>query len=188
MKAHVRATIRSGAAAILASLLVLPGEAQSQESPAKNPLMVGTRVRILAPTVVQGRIEGMVLEVDEQSVVVSNDDRAPLKVARRAITQLEVSRGRHRQALKGMLIGAAIGAAVLAVSPGCYAGCSFNSSSGSDRAQGSALGLLGGALWGVGIGALVKADRWSVVPLEQVRVSVGPTRGRGIALSLSVRF
>jgi hypothetical protein len=43
-------------------------------------------------------------------------------------------------------------------------------------------------LYGAGIGALIKRDRWREVPLERVRVSLAKTRGRGVALSLSVPF
>lgn len=53
-----------------------------------------------------------------------------------------------------------------------------------------ALPLLTGAVYG-GIGALIghfiKGDRWVELPLDKVRVSIGPSR-RGLGVSLSVRF
>ena len=43
--------------------------------------------------------------------------------------------------------------------------------------------LLVGGLWGAGIGALLKGDRWSPVPTQHVRVSCAPTVGRGFGLT-----
>jgi hypothetical protein len=124
----------------------------------------------------------MVIQTDEQSVLVGINGRVPLSVPRQAITQLEVSTGRERQAFHGMLIGAGIGALVGAT--GCLpaVGCGHPS---AEDVLGSAAG---GALYGAAIGALVKRDHWSAVPLDQVRVSIGPTRARGVRLSLSVAF
>jgi hypothetical protein len=48
--------------------------------------------------------------MDEQSLLVSSDDHIPLRVSRQAITRLDVSTGRHRRVLKGMMIGGGIGA------------------------------------------------------------------------------
>lgn len=180
-----RATHRStGALALLAALLLLPGPAEPQEPQATaSPLIVGSRIRLRAPTLVDGRIEGIVAEMDETSILVSINDRVPLRVPRQAITQLDLSTGRHRQVAKGMLIGAGIGVAAFAVTL-----ISWEDSSSEDFAQGLAMGALGGAIWGAGIGALIKSDRWSALPLERVRVSVAPAPGHGVHLSLSVRF
>ena len=41
---------------------------------------------------------------------------------------------------------------------------------------------------GVGIGALIKTDRWSSVPLERVQFGLAPTRGKGLGLALSMTF
>ena len=125
------------------------------------------------------------MEVHDGSLLVSTDDRIPLRVSRQAISHLEVSTGRRRKTLKGMIIGAGIGALVLqtAVSDNCD---SAIESCYTSRAEATGIGLLGGALWGAGIGALIKGDRWSTVPLERVQLSVAPTLGRGLGLTLSV--
>lgn len=151
------------------------------------------RFAFLAPTAIQGRVQGTLMAMDEKSLVLSAEDQRPLSVPRPAITQLEVSRGKRRRALKGMILGAGIGGALggaadlLIGEPGnlCFAGCS---SSGDSRAGVAGLSVLAGAFYGAGIGALVKSDRRSAVPLEQVRVSLAPTRGRGVRLSLSLAF
>lgn len=163
-------------AAVLASMLFVQGEAWSEEQvKAVSPIALGGRVRLRAPTAVQGRIKGTVMEMDEKSLLVSADDRTPVRVPRQAITQLEVSTGRHSKALKGMLIGAAIGGVV-----GVY--CDLDCNAAAVHAAGAVSGAVGGLL----VGALFHGDRWSSVPLESVRVSVAPARGRGLALSLSL--
>ena len=188
MTARSVGTIQSGCAMVLASLLLLPAEARPGELPKATIVTVGSRVRILAPTMVHGRLEGMVLEMDENSLLVGMDDRGPIRLPREAITRLDVSTGRHRRALKGMIIGAGIGVATLGLAAATYH--SDGGGSSDSTSWGAAVGqfALGGAAWGAGIGALIKSDRWSPVPLDTVRVGLGPTRGRGVALSVSVGF
>ena len=173
--------IRSSLTVLIVSTLLLPGEARSQEEPKSvSPIAVGTRVRLRAPTVVGGRIEGMVIEMDEASLLIIKDDDR-LRVPRQAITQLEVSTGKRRRALKGMVVGAGIGAVVLGAMGGV-------GTAGFSHGEAALLGLGTGAAYGVGIGALIKTDRWSAVPLERVRVGLAPTQRGGVRLSLSVRF
>ena len=183
-------TIRSGVAAALASLLLLPGEAGSQTQPEGiSPVTLGSKVRLWAPTVVKGRLEGTVVESDEKSLVVGRDDRMPVRVSRQSITQLQLNTGRQRKALKGMLIGAGIGAALFQVTVSDNGNCqNAITVCTTSRGQAAGLGLAVGAAWGAGIGALIKRDRWSTVPLERVALSLGPTRGRGMGLSVSVGF
>lgn len=175
--------------AFLTCMLLLPCEVKSQEQAQAAPIALGTRVRILAPTVVGKRIEGMVVEIDEKSLLVGMDDRAPLRVPRQAITQLEVSMGKHRRVLKGAIIGAGIGAAMMVLGASTLGQLDGSSSdSTGEVAYGLAVGLGGGAIWGAAIGAMVKRDRWSRIPPERVRVNLAPTRGRGVQLSLSLAF
>lgn len=181
-------TIRSGFAMLLASALFMPVEARSQELPEAAIVTVGSKVRILAPTLVRGRLEGMVLEVDDDSLLVGSDDRSPIRFSRQAITRLEVRTGRHRRALKGAIIGAGIGVATLGLAAAMYHGDGGGSSDAKSTAALFGQFALGGAAWGAGIGALIKTDRWSPVPLDRVHVGLGPTRGRGAALSVSVGF
>jgi hypothetical protein len=170
------------------SVLLLSAGAGPEERPASlSPLAVGSRVRLQAPTIVEGRVEGMVMEMDESSLLVSADGRASVRVERQAITRLDISTGRHRRALRGMAIGAGIGA---------VAGLLFTSDSCDNPVfvcttsvvESGALGTLAGAAYGAGIGALFKTDSWNRVPLELVHVSVAPIRGRGVRLSLSLAW
>jgi hypothetical protein len=167
----------------LSLALILPSLALAQQPP-DGPVLVGSKVRILAPSVVGGRLEGTVSEIDEESLLMLQNNH-PWRVPRHAITHLEVSTGSHRQALKGMLVGAGIGAVIIGAVRVPVAGCGNCLSSHGEAAL---LGLGVGAAYGVGIGALIKTDRWSPVPLEHVRLSVAPTRGRGVGVTASIAW
>jgi hypothetical protein len=166
----------------LSLVLVLPNAAVAQESSDGSPVLVGSKVRISTPTVVGGRFEGIVSQMDDQSLVVLQDNH-PWRVSRQAITSLEVGTGEKRRALKGLIIGAPIGAVIFLVPTGIPA-----RRSASDSVHLAGFGVFMGAAYGAGIGALIKSERWSPVPLERVHLSVAPTRGRGLGLSLSVGF
>ena len=45
-----------------------------------SPITVGSKLRLLAPTVVSDRIQGIVLQTDERYLVVRGNDDAPLRV------------------------------------------------------------------------------------------------------------
>lgn len=182
--------IRSCLTPVLAPMLLLSSEVRSQDLPATTfPMTVGSRVRLLAPTVAQGRLEGMLVEMSEQSLVVDMGKSRLVSVSRQAITQFEVSRGRHHHALVGMVIGAGVGGALAEVTLGdrnyCEAivVCRTN-----HRWEALRLGLVAGGVLGAGVGALIKTDRWSPVPLDRVRVSIAPTRERGVGLSVAIGF
>ena len=105
--------IRFYSALAPAPLLLLPAEGRAQErSSWSSAIAVGSRIRLSPPTLVEGRIEGIVIEMDEEGLLLGINDRVPLRVARQAITQMDVSTGQHSQALKGALVGAGIGVAV----------------------------------------------------------------------------
>ena len=182
---HSTQTAIRCAAAVLALVLLLPGVAWAQgQTPAISAVSVGTRIRIQAPASIQGRVEGTVMTMDETSLLISTNDHRPLTVRRQDITSLEVSAGRQRSVIQGAAIGAIAGLLILQTS--VRDNCANNDSACyTDRSRAAADGLLGGAIWGAGIGALIKRDRWMTVPTESVRVSVAPSRGRGVRLSLS---
>jgi hypothetical protein len=177
-------TNRLSSAIILCGLLLLPAEARPQDGqqPAL-PITLGGRVRLLAPTVIDRRVEGMVLEVDARSVVIATSHGAPVKVPRAAITRLELVTGRRRQTVKGMIIGAGIGLAL-----GALTGSTYNARTADEWALVLGYGGAGGALWGAGIGALFQGDEWSVIPLQGTLVGVASRETRGARVSFSVRF
>jgi len=169
----------------MALALLLPGVAWAQgQTPAISPVSVGSRIRIQAPASIQGRIEGTVMAMDETSLLISTNDQRPLTVRRQDIASLEVSAGRQRSAIQGTVIGAIAG--ILLLQTSVRDQCAGNDTACyTDRSRATVDGLVGGAIWGAGIGALIKRDRWMAVPVESVRLSVAPSRGRGVRLSLS---
>jgi hypothetical protein len=159
-----------------------PDSAWAQSSPA-YPVVVGSRIRIEVPTVLAGRFEGTVTEIDEHSLLIELENRPVIRVPRQAITQLDVSLGRRRQFRKGAMIGAGIGALVIF-------GLSANEieESGITKPQLVAIGLAPGAFWGATIGALVKTERWAAVPMAPVPVSSTSGQGRRVLTLASLRF
>jgi hypothetical protein len=175
---------------MLVASMLAPREAWPQEDRGTvSPVIAGTRVRLSSATALRGQVHGTVMDMDEESLLLSTDDHRPLGVSREAISGLEVSNGRRGNATKGALIGAASGAALFAIMPAegyctglppretCYSQCQFIGP-----------GALSGAVWGGLIGHLVKRDRWVTVPLAAARVSVAPTNGEGVKMSFAVAW
>lgn len=186
MRASAGRAIRSVVLTALAGAVLLPGQARAQDP---GPFVVGSRVRVQAPADLQGPVEGMVMELDESTVLLSADGRVPIRISRDAITQLEVATGRKRQPIKGALIGAGIGAGINAlVSHDLYCSELEPGQTCPSKARMVATGAAGGALWGAFIGLLVKSDRWGSVPLDRVHVGVAPVRGHGVGLTLSTSW
>ena len=195
MKEHWLGLAESSLVFVLTAGLLLPGEARSEEHPdAVGPIFVGSKVRFQAPTAIQGTVQGTVMEMDKESLLVSTENQRPFRVSRQAITQLEVAVGRRRNPRKGLIIGAAAGAALVAFVAAapkdslCPPGEATTKSCLDDRSFFLVAGLPLVALEGAGIGALIKTDRWSSVPVEKVHFSLAPTHGQGLGLSLSLRF
>jgi hypothetical protein len=81
----LRRTIRFSVV-ILASIVTLPSEALSEDKRPLFPVTVGTKVRILAPSVLSGRITGMLVEIDKDTFLIVNDDNR-LRVQRHGTCQ-----------------------------------------------------------------------------------------------------
>jgi hypothetical protein len=178
---------RAVVAILAVSALAGAGRADADEG-AGLPVMVGSRVRISAPSLVKGdHIQGVIAAIDGDSATVSTESGVPVVVAREAVGSFEVSIGRKRNTLKGAAIGAVVGAALgfaMHVDP---QNCGMNSPNACSRGEAIGIGTLGGAAWGAIIGAFVKSDRWVHVPLERWRVDIRPVRGGGRA-SMSFSF
>lgn len=143
----------------------------------------GCRVRVQAPAVVPGRIEGRVHSVGPDTLVLEGTQMLALPVS--AITDIRIYRGTRGHAGTGALIGAGVlGAA------GLVAGFSLQSSQtclidigfGSGKCEystGEVLAFAGisaaiGAGLGAIVGALVRTDRWDDVPVRSLRVEPSP--------------
>jgi hypothetical protein len=174
---------------LVLSAILAPGEARAEEVP--YTVVTGSRIRFLTPADARP-VQGTVLEVDAGTLLVSTDDREALRVSRQAITRLEVAVGRRRNARKGLFIGAAVGALVagmVAFTPSdslCppFQGDTRMCLEGMDMLMKVAIPVA--ALEGAAIGALIKSDRWSPVDGDGVRIGLAPTRGRGVAVAVSL--
>jgi hypothetical protein len=172
----------------LGAALLASGAASAQEAD-EIPVVVGSTVRLEAGSL--GRsIRGMVVEMDDRSLVVAHEGR-PVRVRRDDIARLDVSSGRRGQARKGALIGAVVGAGVFAGVPRDeYCVDYFDDGEPCPgRAEMIGTGALGGALWGALIGHFVKTERWSPVAADRRRITVAPSRAKGgVGLTLSVAW
>ena len=112
-----------------------------------------------------------------------------------AISRVEVSRGTRSHRLLGagigFLAGGGVAAAVL-YTGGSTSSCD-QSANQDAMSTGECIGLTAlGGLAGAGLGAIVggffRSERWDDVPLQQLRVSLGPRAGRRLGLGLQVTF
>jgi hypothetical protein len=169
-------------------------EAALSSAPTGPTVLVGSRVRILTPRYPEP-IRGLILAMDGTTLNLTTDDHLPVTVPADSISGLEVSAGRKRQTQKGLAIGVLVGAALFALLPLDEEYCEYSGI--CSRGHAIAIGALSGGLWGAGIGALIKTDRWVpasipgwTMPAQGTRVgfSLRPTRGPGAAAAISVTF
>jgi hypothetical protein len=143
------------------------------------PVYLGSRVRVFTG---QGSLVGEVLawEGDRLSLGIGGLPD-PYVMRTESIQRLELSRGRKRPWLRGLLEGAALGGVVMAVAPvenPCPDGVSPGVDTGCEtKAYNVQSGLVGGGAIGLLIGALTKVERWEAVPPGHFRVALSPVPG-----------
>ncbi len=153
----------------------------------------GARVRVSAPTVAERPLLGTVVALEVDTLIVDARGYAhPLALPLASLAWLEVSRGQKSRTLKGagigFLVGGAAGLATAAIACAIAGDCYDDSLTGLVYAYFGGLGAVVGALTGAIIGSTIDVDRWVDVPLERLRVSLGPQRDGRLGLGLSVRF
>ncbi len=173
-----------------AILLVAPictATAQDRTSPLEH----GQRVRVTAPELGITRQAATFNALDGGVLTVTADSTMQCPLA--DVTRLEVHAGRRSFTTHGALIGA--GAGLLS---GVIVGAIEQSryECDPDNAWGPCIpplptipimfGVLGAGL-GYLAGSLIKGDRWEDVPLDRLRVSVGPQR-EGFGIGASIAF
>ena len=164
-------------------LFLIPALSLFGEEPPQD-LIPGTRVRVTAPALAPKPLIGTVRTLSDDAIelaVKGRDDM--ISVPRASVIRLEVSQGRNRR--KGALIGGAAVATVGIVwgAVGCHDSSDWNSWWCG--------GILGGAglVLGGGVGALVgSGEHWNELPSDRFRVTLAPTPGRGVALSMRFTF
>jgi hypothetical protein len=170
---------------VLLLLGVLPSSATGGEGgPAPSVLGVGSRVRVSAPSVFDGRVQGLVVSTDAENLTLAVSDGPLVTLPRNAITRLDVFLGHRRRPGRGALFGSLAGMALLAAAPVDPGNCGPSSASFCSRGEAVAAGALTGALVGFVIGAVHPADRWGIIPLDGWRIAVRATpRGGAVVFS-----
>jgi len=178
--------IRSSLAAVTA-LLFFASPLASQVA----TVQPGARVRFDLPGV--HRVEGLVLAAGD-TLDIAQRGGARVRVPLAAVDRLELSQGKSamRGGLRGVRWGAAIGGIMGVVMLPSMRVCESVESCDRPRRldAGESLSFLGtmglgGAVWGIGIGAAIGSERWSAVP---TRLSVRATRvhhASGVAFALA---
>lgn len=149
-----------------------------------SDLAPGARVRVTALGGARHQLTGSILTLDEKALTIIDQDGQAVKVPRELLTRLDVSWGRKRNVLPGLLIGAVAGGLMAAILPLC------DSYDGTCSTRGELLtgGVIAFGGIGAAVGAIVKSDKWVEMPLGRVRVGLQPgpaRRGVGVALTLA---
>ena len=144
-------------------------------------LREGSRVSI--ETRSRQRTVGIVKSFDMDSVrLFTGESGATLSVARSDVTEIQVSHG--RSAARGAIRGAMWGAGVMGVLGAIFVAAVESDDTytvtDSDRAVFLANSIVGGALWGAGIGAFVKSERWERISMRPRITSSSAGVGLGV--------
>jgi hypothetical protein len=166
-------------AALILSLGVLAHVPAGAQPAAEEDLSAGQRVRVtLAST--HERIVAKIVETGDARLTlqpVASSETRQLQWA--DVSELQVSRGKHRNTLKGVLGGAAAWALTLGLM------------AAFDTLDESGLGeplVIGGYLaTGALVGTFVKTERWGEVPVPSAGRAVSRS-GPGLRLQVAVKF
>ena len=173
------------AAAVLAATAVAVAD-----TPPSGVVATGEKVRV---TTAAGLVDktGVVMQADARSLTVSlGPGKPPVRIPLASVKKLEVARGRRTAAKEGAISGGLVGLVlgVLAVHTVSHALCE-NATDCDASPQGYGIGAGAFAAGGAGLGALVglaiKTDRWERVPVDSLRMAIGPVpAGAGVQVSL----
>lgn len=171
-------------------IFVLIGCVHSVKADDDSTGLVGKRVRVSLSTE-QVLPKGEVTKCQNDSLWLEIGEGD--KVVRRVfsfydIRKVEVSRGTHRNVLKGTLIGLGTGAML-----GCFGGASasdddFYVSQGTQAALGAAVLGAVGALVGTAVGAMSKTEKWEESSMQAICISLAPMEQNTVGLALSLKF
>jgi len=153
-------------------------------------LKPGAKVRMTAPALGLNERIGRVQELTGDTLVAQVDAMRQgrlqlemLHVPMSSITKLDVTTGRRGHWLEGAGIGFLFGVVTGAASGDDPSDQWFAYSAGEKAMMGG----LGFGLIGAGVGALIKSDKWSEVPLDQVRPRLVAQQD-GVGVGVSLRF
>ena len=161
---------------------VTPGDRVRVHFTEYQLVMVGNTARRDSQTV---ELIGVLDRLQADSLYVEQDrSENSAEIPLTDLTMFEVSRGRRNNTVKGMAVGTAFGFGV-----GFLAGfltCSDGACAVSGAEAGLIYGGIGagmGLLLGVAIGAATSGERWEVVPLMDLQVTLD---GHGLALRIPI--
>jgi hypothetical protein len=161
------------------------------------PLEAGARVRVKAPPSHPNWENGTLSGWTDESLVLAPEDAridSPLRLARDQIAELEVYRGRKSAAGKGALYGllggavAGLGFALISCEGWTESCVDDGYGTGDVAVFTTLLGAAGGAAIGALIGLAAKTNDWEPVPMEGLRISIGPHPGGRWEFALSATF
>jgi hypothetical protein len=165
----------------------------------RAPLEPGERIRVYAPSEYRERVVGSIWSMEHDAILVKNETNTTWRIAYPTITRLEVAAGQKSDWLMGGVVGVLLGGALggtgtylvcqsLDVGFGTPTSAETEAACRSDAVKGLIAGSVGGAIIGMGIGSLIKTERWEEVPLERLRLQPVATFDGRVGLAVSLRF
>jgi hypothetical protein len=137
--------VSPGLAVVIATLVAAATPTQ--------PLEVGQRIRVTAPTLTGGeRVEGILHSLDDEVLEIDVDQQGTRLIRRTIVTGMEVRIARRRNTVKGLVLGTLAGLFVLPLP--------------FERANTTRALTVAGALGGAALGTLVKTEQWQALPLD----------------------
>ncbi|MDE0396874.1 MAG: hypothetical protein OXL96_03615 [Candidatus Poribacteria bacterium] len=145
-----------------------------------------SKVRVYAPVIRKGWMVGKLIKMTQDTLVVRGEltlyGRRFYQVPLSSVSNLEVSIGQYRNTFKGLGIGLGISGLLIAVA---------FMSGGGDYGMGLLLSLHAAipiTTVATTIGLLMKSDKWVVVPLQRLNLSVASTSSKGLRAALTFNF
>jgi hypothetical protein len=184
-------------AALFLLLSVRPDALVGQTAAPAASLRPGARVRIATRDDTKPRVTTVVAQKGD-TLLVRSPEFNILTLPLDEISQLEVSTGRHRNVVKGMVLGTGIGGTVGGLLGAVtYQPCESTEFMGcflapKDRQESAVVGGVVGGVLGFVIGSLAglaRHDDWKQVPLDARRVTVNVApRAHGAGLGVALEF
>ena len=173
---------------VVVALSVLPLSAQNIPG-----VVEGDRVRIDLSTGRYAAVSGIFQEARQDTLFISSADASRVfKVPRTQIREFSVYRGKRRNLMRGLGMGAVIGAA-----SGAVAGLAFREiyfldswadvSTMEAAAYGGAYGAAYGGMIGLALSLLIKRDRWEKVLVTEIKPVVHLLYEGQVGFGFSIR-
>lgn len=193
-------TTRAAMTSLFCVVTLLALDTTPAAAQAASTVGPGSRARVTVPSLGLNAAIGTVREATDDSLLIQfANPRRSVRIERDAITVLEVSIDRHRQALKGLGMGMLAGAgagAFIGLASGDDPPGTFLAFTAGEKAM--VLGIFFGATGGVAgliAGALTRSDVWSPAtagsppPVDVSLLPFTTERGTGlrVGVSLAVR-